>query len=244
MSLKSSRRAARGGARVVPLKLESNIQGVIDRMKRRPRDIRAALAATLSAPAWEAQMQAEARKTIWALASQPEWGFVDSFVSAVLVAPFPGGFFARMTNPLPPVLEVEDFMMARGLQTMALNKGTGPTLFSDFLNQFDDLMTDWVATEKNKDRRDEGKSDEEIGHFMGYLMLTPNSKLSEKEKAAKDKLLPHIADYIARRQKAKRLNADTINAWLLAVLAAWSALVRREFPVRFRAHLRAVQTEL
>ena len=85
MSLKSSRRAARGGARVVPLKLESNIQGVIDRMKRRPRDIRAALAATLSAPAWEAQMQAEARKTIWALASQPEWGFVDSFVSAVLV---------------------------------------------------------------------------------------------------------------------------------------------------------------
>ena len=53
-----------------------------------------------------------------------------------------------MSNPLPPVLAIEDFMMARGLQMRALRAGTGPTLFSDFLNQFDQMVTDWVATEQ------------------------------------------------------------------------------------------------
>jgi len=45
-----------------------------------------------------------------------------------------------------------------------------------FLNQFDRMMTDWAATEKRKDQRDWDKLDEDIGHFMGYLMLTPVSR--------------------------------------------------------------------
>jgi hypothetical protein len=149
-----------------------------------------------------------------------------------------------MSNPMPPMLAVEDFMIARGLQTEALKQGSGPTLFSDFLNQFDQMMTDWVATEKRKDRRDADKPDEDIGHFMGYLLLTPDAKLSDKEQKAKAKLLPHLVDYLTRRQTEKRLNADTINAWLLAVVMAWSALVRREFPDRLRAHLGALRGEL
>jgi hypothetical protein len=208
------------------VKLESNIQGVIDRLKRKPRDIRAAMARTL-APA--------------------EWDFVKTFIETIMVAPFMTGFFARMTNPLPPVLAIDDFMMAQGLQMHALRTegpGKGATLFSQFLNQFDEMMADWVASEKHKDKRDADKTDEEIGHFIGYLMLTPDSQLSDKEKAAKVKLMPHIADYIQRKQADKRLPNDTINAWLLAVLAAWSALVRREFPGRLQTHLAAVRTEL
>ena len=232
------------------MQVESNIQGVIDRLKRKPRDIRGAMARTLAPAEWEKPLREEAKRTLWALAkpnvglASPEWGFVNAFIETVLVAPFMTGFFARMSNPLPPVLAIEDFMMARGLQMRALNTGSGPTLFSDFLNQFDQMMTDWVATEKRKDRRDWGKSDEEIGHFVGYLMLTPDGNLSEKERAAKKKLWPHISEYIQRRQQEKRLNADTINAWLLAVLAAWSALVRREFPGKFREQLAAVRSEL
>ena len=38
-------------------------------------------------------------------------------------------------------------MMTRGLQTRALNTGSGSTLFSDFLNQFDQMVVDWVANE-------------------------------------------------------------------------------------------------
>jgi len=226
------------------MKVESNIQGVIDRLKRRPRDIRQAMARALAPAQWDAQLRLEAKRTLWALAKQPEWNFVEPFVQNIMVAPFLTGFFARMGNPMPPVLAVEDFMMARGLQTRALNEGSGPTLFSDFLNQFDQMMTDWVATEKRKDRRDADKPDEEIGHFIGYLLLTPDSKLSDKEQKAKAKLLPHLVDYLTRRQTEKRLNVETVNVWLLAVLAAWSALVRREFPDRLRAHLGAQRSEL
>jgi hypothetical protein len=226
------------------MKLDSNIQGVIDRLKRKPRDIRGAMARTLAPVEWEKPLREEAKRTLWALAKPTEWDFVNAFIETVMVAPFMTGFFARMSNSLPPVLAIEDFMMARGLQIRALKTGTGPTLFSDFLNQFDQMMTDWVATEKRKDRRDWDKSDEDIGHFVGYLMLTPDGNLSEKELAAKKKLWPHLGEYVQRRQQEKRLNADTINAWLLAVLAAWSALVRREFPGKFREQLAAVRSEL
>ena len=90
-------------------------------------------------------------------------------------------------------------------------------------------------------------------------MLTPDAKLNAKrsgrvnpvtgkedmsELEAKKSLMPHIVDYIQRRQTDNRLPNDTINAWMLAVLAAWSALVRREFPGRLREHLKVVRGEL
>jgi len=239
--------------------ITSNIQGVLDRATRRSRDVRTALTRTLAVGEWDKLLRAEAKRTLWALAKQSEWGFVDAFVATVLTGPFMTGFFARMSNPLPPVLVVEEFAMAQDLQKRALSQGTGPTLFSDFLNQFDQMMTDWVANEKDKDRRDYDKSDEEIGSWIGYLMLTPDSKLNAKrsgkvnpvtgkpvlsELEAKHSLMKHIVDYIQRRQTEKRLGNDQINAWLLAVLAAWSVLVRREFPGRFRAQLNVVRTEL
>jgi hypothetical protein len=245
------------------LKLESNIQGAIERLKRKPRDVRTALTRTLSATphgqSWEKALAEEAKRTLWALASQSEWGFVDAFLKTMLAGPFMTGFFARMSNPLPPVLVVEEFAMARDLQRRALNEGSGPTLFSDFLNQFDQIVTDWVANEKNKDARDWEKSDEEIGSWIGHLMLTPDSKLNSQrsgrvnpvtgkpvlsELEAKHSLMKHIVEYIQRRQTENRLANDQINEWLLAVLAAWSRLVRREFPGRFREHLKVVRGEL
>ena len=232
------------------MKIDSNIQGVLDRLKRRPRDIRQAMTRALAPAEWDERLRLEAKRTLWALAkpnvglAPGEWEFVNAFIQTVMMAPFFNGFLARMSNPMPPVLAVEDFMMARGLQTRAMSQGGGPTLFSDFLNQFDQMMTDWVATEKRKDRRDADKPDEDIGHFIGYLLLTPDANLSDQEQKAKAKLLPHLVDYLTRRQTEKRLNAETINAWLLAVLAAWSALVRREFPDRLRAHLGALRADL
>jgi len=239
--------------------ITSNIQGVLDRAIRRPRDVRTALMRTLMAGDWDKLLRAEAKKALWANAKQAEWSFVDVFINTVLTGPFVTGFFARMSNPIPPILYLEDFAMARGLQTRALNEGSGPTLWSGFVNQFDQMVVDWVANEKKKDARDWEKSDEEIGRWIGYLMLTPDSKLNAKpsgrinpvtgqpdlsELEAKHHLMKHIVNYIQRRQTANRLASDRINEWLLAVLAAWSVLVRREFPGKFREQLKIVRTEL
>ena len=160
--------------------ITSNIQGVLDRASRRSRDVRTALTRTLTVGEWDKLLRAEAKKTLWANAKQAEWSFVDAFINTVLTGPFMTGFFARMSNPIPPILYLEDFAMARGLQTRALNEGSGPTLWSDFLNQFDQMVIDWVANEKNKDARDWDKSDEEIGSWIGHLMLTPDSKLNRQ----------------------------------------------------------------
>ena len=59
------------------MRLDSNIQGVLDRVKLRPRDIRQALARTLAPAEWDATLRAEAKRTVWVLAKPAEWGFVE-----------------------------------------------------------------------------------------------------------------------------------------------------------------------
>jgi hypothetical protein len=229
--------------------IESNIAGVLERARRRPRDIAEAMRRSLQPEEWLAQAREEARRTLWALAKREEWGLVDSFLDTVIGQSLAAGlgFLLRMRNPIPPVLGVEDFAMARDLQGAG-----GANLFSELANQFDQMMTDWVADEKEKDKRDEGKTDEEIGEWISYLMLTPDSKLSDvasgpgrvSEREAKHRLLPHIVKYIESRQRDGRLSNETINAWLLAVLACWGALVRREFAGKLRGHMANVRGEL
>jgi hypothetical protein len=244
------------------ISIESNIAGVLERARRRPRDIREAMQRTLQPEEWLEQAREEARRTLWALAAEPrpgmrdERGLVDSFLDTVMASGIPAGFILRMRNPIPPVLGVEDFAMARDLQgggdLRRQGYGGQANLFSELANQFDQMMTDWVADEKEKDKRDEGKTDEEIGEWISYLMLTPDSKLSAEpsgpgrvsEQEAKRRLLPHIVKYIESRQQDGRLSNETINAWLLAVLACWGALVRREFVGKLRGHMAMVRQEL
>lgn len=237
------------------MQMESNIGGVRERLRRYPRDVRTALDRTLDPAAWQEALRQEAARTLYALAGNLQQGFVKPFLNTVMVfaAPLKDGFFARMTNPLPPNLTVQDFAIARGLQGVRTDKGeTGPGLWSDYLNQFDALLTEWVATEKRKDKRDWSKSDEEIAQWIGYLMLTPDHLLSNHEERdgrvseleAKRRLMPHIAEFLNRRQNANRLPDGVAAQWLLAVLAAWSALVRREWRIRFQGHLTAARSEL
>ena len=250
--LKPPRQRAAESDTLAAVKLDSNLDAVLHRLARRPRDIRAALQRTLAPAAWEEPLRAEAAKTLWALAKPEEWPFVKGFLAAILVAPWLNGFFARMGNPLPPTLTLLDFQLARDVQQHGLEAGRGPTLFSDFLNQFDQLVVEWVATEKRKDRRDWEKSDEEIGQWIGHLLLSSESQLSDQpsapgrvsEREARRRLLPHLVEWLQKRQAERRLPNETINRWLLAVLAAWSALVRRELPIAFQAHYVAVAAEL
>jgi len=45
----------------------------------------------------------------------------------------------------------------------------------DYLNQFDQIMVNWLAPETKKDARAWSRLDEEVGPFMGCLMLTPDT---------------------------------------------------------------------
>ena len=234
------------------MKIDSNLDGVRHRLRRRPRDIQAALQRTLAPAAWAEPLRDEAAKTLWALAKPEEWPFVKGFLGTILVAPWLHGFFARLGNPLPPTLSLKEFQWARDGQQRALESGGGETLFSGSLNDFDQMVKDWVSAKKRHDRRDWEKSDAEIGEWISRLLLTPYSKLSAEpsapgrvsEREAKRRLLPHVMEWIKQRQAGRSLPPETINRWLLAVLAAWSTLVRRELPAAFQAHYVAVATEL
>ena len=214
--------------------ITSNVNGVLDRVKRIPRDIDAAMAATLAPAAWVEALKLEANKTLWAIAKPAEWQQVKLFTP--LVEKLAGGFYAAMNNPVPPIMALEDFAIVNHMQKT--DAQTGPNLFSNLLNQFDELMARWVANEKRKDARDDGKSDEEIGRWIGYLLITPDGQLSAKEKAAKEGFMRHVPQWLEAQQQGQRLADATVTAWLLAVLAAWKALVLREFPARFQAALK------
>jgi hypothetical protein len=221
----------------------SNIQGVLDRARARPRQIAEALRVTLAPAGWVDVMRQEAAKTLWAIAKPEEWQQVKLFT--VVTDALADGFFSAINNPIPPVMALQDFAIVNHMQLTQVNDGQGgPNLFSNLLNQFDELMTDWVANEKRKDRRDWDKSDEEIGRWIGYLLLTPGGKLSPDEKAAKAGFMRHIPQWLEQQQKSKRISDATVNAWLLAVLAAWRELVRREFPARLERQYRQLQEVL
>lgn len=208
----------------------------MDRVRKHRVDIATSMAAVLAPEHWVEVMRAEAHKTIWAIAKPEEWQQVKLFTT--LTDKLADGFFSAMNNPIPPIMAIEDFAIVRHMQQTDVQKGrSGPNLFSNLLNQFDEMMAEWVANEKHKDMRDDGKTDEEIGSWIGYLLMTPDAKLSAKELAAKQGFMKHIPQWLNQRQTTKRLSDDTVNGWLLAVVAAWKALVIREFPGRLAAAL-------
>ena len=185
------------------MKVETKIAGVLDRLRRRPRDVRAALELTLAPEAWKEALHREAQATLWALAKQTEWPQVPAFLNTMMVfgvgAGGPG-FVARMTDPLPPALLLEDFAQARGIQ----KTGTGPTLFSDFLVQFDALLEEGVATEKRKDRRDWSKSDQEIAAVRRYSAALDQARNQKLRRQLWDQLLHDLARDPVRKRPHRR----------------------------------------
>ncbi len=224
------------------MKVKSNLSGVLDRTRRlKSHDIPAALAATLHPGRWRELALKEARSTLEALAGKDEREFIDDFLRTLTVDIIPGvkGFSLKMSTPFNEVQTIGDYQAARAV-TKAYE--LAETLFQKQVQTFEDLMVEWVSTEKHKDRRDEGKSDEEIGHFISYLMLNPNP--TPREMAARTKLTPHIVDFLRRKQEATRLEAAVIDLWLRSVLASWQRMVRDLFPSMFHEALLAARSQL
>jgi transcriptional/translational regulatory protein YebC/TACO1 len=88
------------------------------------------------------------------------------------------------------------------------------------VEEFDALMLEWVETEKRKDARDAGKTDEEIAALISRIMLSP--KMGPKGIDARDRLRPHIEESL-RRKLGGDLSAETVDYWLRTVLAVWES---------------------
>jgi hypothetical protein len=223
------------------LMLDSNCAGVRDRLQRlRDHDVPKALAKAV-APSPDLRQLAHdtALRTLEALAGAKEREFIPKFVATLEHGVFGNGFFMRLRDPFHRPLTLGEFQGARAsLSPQDLNQ----SLFLQTVQDFDELMIRWVQEEKRKDERDWGKTDEEVGHFIAYLMTAPNP--TPREMAARASLMPHIVDFLKRAQGEGNLAPETTATWLRAVLAAWREVFRKRLPERFCAELRALRNQL
>jgi len=222
------------------VKVESNVQAVIARTQRlQRRDIPAALAAALSPARWKELALTEARATLMALATKDQHEFIEHFLKTLTAEGLSPGFVLRMHTPFGSDQTLGDYQAAR---QVVKPYELVENLFTQQIQEFESLMTDWVTNEKRKDQRDDGKTDEEIGQFISYLMLNPNP--TPREMTARNSLMPHIVDFLQRKQASTRLDAIVVDQWLRAVLAAWRQMVQSLFPEMFHKALLEVRTEL
>jgi hypothetical protein len=222
------------------MRIESNVSAVAQRVTRLiNRDIPLAMQNTLKPALWREPARQEAQRTLEALAEAKDRHFIPDFIRTLQADVFGRGFFLRMRSPFLGVQTLADYQAAKGVVTPA---DRGLSLFQKDVTAFEELMQDWVREEKHKDQRDAGKSDEEIAMFLSYIMLTPNP--TARELAARAKLMPHIVDFLQRKQAEARLAAPLVDTWLRAVLCAWRNLVGRLFPELFREQLKAARGEL
>lgn len=229
------------------MRIDSNLAGVIGRVNRlKNRDIPAAIRSALRPEQWREAARDEAEKTLLALAEPNQRSFIADFLKTLVVDVFGTGFFLRMRSPFYGQQTVSDFQAARS----ALDPSDlGQNLFMKDVQAFEQLMAEWVADEKEKDKRDDGKTDADIGDWISYEMLAPDGGHvvkhgPNKGRLVRDVFMPHIVEYLQRKQSQSRLDAAVVDTWLRAVLASWRRMVRDLFPEKFRAALHDAAGEL
>ncbi len=225
------------------MEIRSNILGVIGQLERLQRNIPVALERALAPGLWVEEATELAEGICLALAQGSERALVPGFVKTVkaMVMGSAGGLLMTMNTPLMggPVTVGS----AAAAQSARSNKDRGMGLFDRPISEFEQLMTRWVAEEKDKDERDYGKSDEDIGQWITYILLSSPGSLTKKEREARTGLMRHIPQWIAKQQGAG-VSAETADLWLRSVLAGWRTMVRTLYPGKVRAVLGQMQNEL
>ena len=236
------------------MKIESNIGSVMQRVSRlKDRDIPAALKTALHPEQWRELAHKEAERTLLALALPSQREFIREFLQVLTVDVFGTGFSLKMKTPFLGGMTLADYQAAGGVVSPG---DLGTNLFEGGLNEFRDLMAEWVAEEKRKDQRDTGKTDDDIGRWLARELLNPDGGHLVRVKDAqgnpqknagrevREVFMPYILDYLQRKQSLAQLDAATVDAWLRAVLCAWRGMVRELFPEIFRTALRSQIGEL
>ena len=69
-------------------------------------------------------------------------------------------------------------------------------LFLGEVQNFEEMLLEWVANEKNKDRRDAGKSDAEIAGLISWIMLGHCAGLRNTQKLGDYFRVPSVRHYL------------------------------------------------
>jgi hypothetical protein len=230
------------------MQIDSNIAAVIGRTKRlQSHDIPGALKRACEPGYWQKLAHAEAEATLASLATAEQKQYIAGFLATLRAMGLPNGFNLSMNSPFAPDQTLKDMGAARAAVSPV---DLAQNLFLQEVQRVEDWLTEWVQTEKRKDRRDDGKTDEEIGAFISYAMFAPGGERlivrsgPNAGRTVREVFTPHIMDFLQRKQAAGRLDAATLDTWLRAVLAAWRNLVRDLFPQKFHTELMALRGEL
>lgn len=233
--------------------IESNIDRVIERTQKIKRDIPMAMQEALAPNLWLARARLVALRTLLAIARPEELKFIHPFVNTVSADLIGAVLSLKMHSPFAENSTDKVLDNARAAAAVLTPKEIvqtrGLSLFMQPVENFEAMILEWVQggstagqdlpypdeLEKRKDARDWGKTDEEVARFISYLLLA--SDPTEGELAAREKLEPHIAKYIANRL-AGQLSQAVAEVWLKAVVAAWRAMLRSAYPEQFHAILK------
>lgn len=228
-------------------RLDSNLNGVIRQAERLRERIPQAMARALHPDHWRTEARTLAFNTLNALAQAGEAAYVGQFVATLEAAVLGGsGLSLTMRSPFPAAATVAAAQQARSL----LDPAHGfSSLFLGPVQEMEAFILEWVATQKDKDQRDAGKSDQEIADFISYVLLSPGgvnvivSSGKNQGRFARETLMPHLEEFV-RQQQQGRLAPETVALWLRAVLAAWRQLIKQKYPALVYAELRAMKGEL
>lgn len=229
------------------MQIKSNVLEVLARTRRYRVDVNLALDRVLQPARWIELARQTAEKTIRALAAPAEQPYVPDFVRAVTAVAFNG---LLLSLDAPTYARV-----AAQLQLPGVSPGRFGALeiADENLADFEQAILDWVENEKRWDVERDGPKNaltvREKAEWIAYILLSPSlsavpatpGRMSEQ--AARDRLLPHVAEYLQRRSNAGRLAPETVDLWLRTVLLQWTATVVHEFPARLRAELHLLRQQ-
>lgn len=234
------------------LQITSNVDSVIERTRNLRTDIPQAMQKALAPDSWLAQARDVAQGTLLAIAEPEQRKYIQAFVNTVSAGLAGMTLGLKMRSPFdansPDQLMGDVRAAAASLTPKEIVETRGLSLFMKQVESFEAMVLEWVQgdmpgdglpypdeTGKHKDARDWGKTDEEVARFISHLLLTPDP--TEGELAAREKLEPHIAKYIANRLSGQ-LSGAIVEIWLKAVMAAWRAMLSSGYPGKLTAVLR------
>ena len=217
--------------------IDSNILGVLrqteDLIERR---IPKALVDALQPELWYRDARDLAVRIMLTLAQPSERKYITDFADTVTASLFgQDGLSLQMHTPFPELVNL--LTQAQSARAAMSSRDLMQNLFAMPVQEFEELIKEWVETEKRKDSRDAGKSDEEIAHLISYILISPRLTPGGRGEKARAALMPHIAEFLQRKQAMSRLSPETVDQWLRAVLNGWRELVRVKYAEKVRAQL-------